>query len=122
MRPGSIVRVSLAVLAVACGGYGSDSTGPTPAISIQANPTMIALSPGQRGDVTIVLTRTNYTGVVELVAEGNTPDGASLSFSGAPIPNERTTATVRITVAATAAPGSGTLTIRARGGGVTDQT
>jgi len=122
----ALVRLSpplLGVFTVACGGgYGSDSTGPTPAIAIQVNPPSVVLLPGQRGDITIVLTRTNYSGSVEFFIEGNVPAGVSGSFSQAQLPNGTVSTTLRLTAAADAQAAAGTVVVRARGSGVTDQT
>jgi serine protease len=121
IRP--LVRISplaIGLLAVACGGYGS--VQPTPAIAIQLNLASVTLAPGQHGDVTISLTRTNYAGTVDLFVEGNAPTGVSTSFSRAPVPNEVVSTTLRITVAAGASAGTGSLIVRARGSGVADQT
>lgn len=118
-----LVRTSplwVGLLAVACGGYGS--VQPTPAIAIQLNLTSFSLSPGQRGDVTISLTRINYTGSVDFRVEGNAPPGVSTSFSRGPLPNDVPTTTLRIMVAANAQAGAGNIVVRARGSGVTDQT
>lgn len=123
----ALVRISLLLLLLlgaltaACGGYGSDPQ-PTPAIAIQVNPTSFILGPGQRGDITIVLTRTNYIGSVEFFVEGNMPPGVSASFSQAQLPNGTISTTLRLTAAATAQAAAGTVVVRARGSGVTDQT
>jgi len=113
---------ALGLLAAACGGgYGSDPQ-PTPAIAIQVNPTALTLQPGQRGDITIVVTRTNYSGSVEFFVEGNAPSGVSASFSQSQLPNGTVTTTMRLTAAATAPAGAGTVILRARGSRVADQT
>ena len=104
----------------ACGGYGT--VQPEPAIAIQLNLTSVSLPPGQHGDVTISVTRTNYAGEVTFFVEGNPPTGVSTSFSRGPLPNEVPTTTLSITVAANAQAGAGNLVVRARGSGVTDQT
>lgn len=118
-----LVRISplvIGLLAVACGGYGS--VQPTPAIAIQLNLASVTLAPGAHGDVTVSLTRTNYAGTVDLFVEGNAPTGVSTSFSRAPLPNEVVSTTLRITVAAGASAGTGSMIVRARGSGVADQT
>lgn len=111
----------LGAFAVACGGYG-DPVQPAPAIAIQLNVTSVTLSPGQRGDITVSLFRTNYTGTIELFVEGNVPTGVSSSFSRGPLPNEVVSATLRLTADLSAPAGAGTVIVRARGSGVADQT
>ncbi len=112
----------LGLLAAACGGsYGSDPQ-PTPAIAIQVSPTSLTLAPGQRADITISLTRTNYTGDVQFFIEGNAPTGVSASFSQAQLPNGTVSTTLRLTAAANTPAGAGSVVLRARGSGVTDQT
>jgi hypothetical protein len=107
-------------MAAACGGYGS--VQPTPAIAIQLNVASVTLLPGQHGDVTVSLFRTNYTGTVDLFVEGNVPTGVSSSFSRAPLPNEVVSTTLRLTAADNATAATGSLVLRARGSGVADQT
>lgn len=121
----ALFRISpllLGALTIACEGYSSDPVQPTPAIAIQVNPTSLILQPGQRGDVTIVLTRTNYSGGGEFFVEGNVPPGVSASFSQAQLPNGTVSTTLRLTAAATAQAAAGSVVVRARGSGVTDQT
>ena len=110
--------------AAACGGGGDDDTGtnPTPAIAIGVTPTSLSLAQGANGTVTATVSRSGgFAGNVDLTLEG-APPGVTASLTPSSLTGAFTTSTATITAAASTAPGNYTLTIRAKGSGVTDQT
>lgn len=115
-----LTQFLLGAFTMACGSYG-DPAQP-PAIAIQLNVASVTISPGQRGEITVSLFRTNYTGTVDLLVEGDVPPGVSSSFSRGPLPNEVVSTTLRLTVADNANAATGSVVVRARGSGVADQT
>ncbi|HEX7052002.1 MAG TPA: hypothetical protein VF188_17470 [Longimicrobiales bacterium] len=122
-----ISRAPLLALALALvAGCGSDDPGPTDpetgSISIGLSPTSVSVVQGQSGTTTVTLTRGGgFSGAVELSLEG-APGGVTGTFSPATIAPGATSSTLTLAVAATAAPGTHDLTIRAQADGVSDKT
>ncbi|HEY6829625.1 MAG TPA: hypothetical protein VI259_22360 [Gemmatimonadaceae bacterium] len=113
----------VATAAVACGG-GGDSTGtnPTPSIGLSVTPTSLSLTQGANSSVTATIARSGgFAGNIDLTLEG-APTGVTASLTPSTLTGAFTTSTVTITTAASTAPGNYTLTIRAKGSGVSDQT
>jgi hypothetical protein len=69
----------------------------------------------------VTITRTNFTGGVQLSAE-NLPADLTATFNPATLSGSATASTVTIAAAAAAAPATTSITIRATGSGVTDAT
>jgi hypothetical protein len=112
----------LGIVTLACGAqYGSDPLPQqSPAIAIQVTPTAITLPQGWSTTDTISLTRTNYTGTVQLTVEA-VSTGLVATFSSASLPNGSTSTRLTITAEVTAPLASGSVVVRARGSGVLDQ-
>lgn len=82
---------------------------PTGSYTMGASPDPISIQTGATGDVTITLTRSNFTGAVTLAAEG-LPSGVTAAFS--PAAPTGTTSTLTLTVGGGASAGSSTVTVR----------
>ncbi len=96
-------------------------TVPAPAagVTIAATPTALNVQQGQSGNVTIAITRTNFTGAVTLAAT-NLPTGVTATFN----PNGTTTntSTLTLAVAGNAAAATSNITITATGPGIPNAT
>ena len=118
-----IAAVSLTLALAACGG--DDPNGPAPAITLSANPTTISVQQGRNDSVLVLIQGLNgFASTVTLSVEG-VPAGVVAGFrsTSVPIPaNTGVNTGLMIAVDASAAPGSHTLTVRARGQGVDDKT
>jgi hypothetical protein len=119
-------RMVVAVTAIAtalgaCDGGGDpQQPAPTPTISIQAAAATADVLPGGTATININLTRGgSYTGAVTVVAEG-LPAGVSIPQAN--IPAGSTSAALTISATAAAAVGSGQVTLRATGAGVSPAT
>ena len=89
----------------------------TPSISLAAGG--VSVAPGGNGQATITVSRSNFTGTVNLTAE-NLPTGITVSFNPAAVTGTSSTATV--TVGASVAANTYNLAVRGTGTGVTDAT
>jgi uncharacterized membrane protein len=89
------------------------------AIGVSLSPPSLSLGQGASGDVTVTLTRTNFTGNINLTLEG-APQGVTGTFN--PAAATGTSSTLTVQVGASVAAGNYSLTVRAAGQGVTDQT
>lgn len=97
-------------------------TVPSPAITVTAGTAPISAIQGSSANVPITITRTNgATGAVTLAVEG-LPTGVTGAFTPSPIPSAENTSTLNLIVGASAAAGTSTVTVRASGTGLTDQT
>lgn len=129
MRPMSPSRrasgVILAALAASCGGGTTDSTPPpgeTPTIGVSVSPGAVVLQTGNSIPVTVTVSRGGgFAGTISLSLT-NAPTGVTGTFAPQSVPAASTTATLTLVAAPTAAAGSYSLTVRASGTGVTDQT
>jgi uncharacterized membrane protein len=101
---------------------GDGGTGPTPAIAISIGTAALTIPAGGSQDLTATITRSGgFTGVISLETEG-APTGVSAFTSGITTIGTITTGTVTVTVAASTAPGTYQLIVRASGQGVTSVT
>ena len=108
--------------AAACGGSDSSGLTTSPAIGLSVTPATLSLVQGANNSVTVTISRTgSFNGNIDLSLEG-APAGVTASFTPSSLTGSFTVSTVTITAASSTAPGSYTLTIRAKGSGVTDQT
>ncbi|MBL0940492.1 MAG: hypothetical protein IBJ03_16475 [Gemmatimonadaceae bacterium] len=117
--------VALSLVLAACSG-GSDDNGttppPTPTIGVTLSSAAGTVARGASGTSTVTLTRGgSYTGEVTLAASG-APTGVTVAFAPATLSGATTSSVATISVANTAAPGSGSITITASGSGVTSAT
>jgi hypothetical protein len=112
--------LAAAVLA-ACSSSNDNPTIPS-SIALALSASTATVTPGASTPVTATLTRTNFTGDVQLSAE-NLPAGVTATFNPATLSGSATSSTVTLAATATTAPAAGTsITIRAKGTGVTDAT
>lgn len=87
-----------------------------PDFTLAANPTALTVKQGASGTVTVNITRNaTFTGAVALTLEG-APAGVTGTFN--PASATGASSTLTLNVAATAAPGTPTLTIRGKGDGI----
>jgi hypothetical protein len=114
------LAAALAV-AAACGGGDKNPTQPTAAITLAVAPTTLTAAPGESPTAAVTLTRTNFTGAVNLAVEGM-PDGVTASFDPASPSGSTNTSTLTLAVGAAAAEGTYNLTVRASGDGIDDKT
>jgi hypothetical protein len=112
------VRASGSGVASSTAGVGVSVT-PAPDFSLSVSPATLSTAQGSEVTAGVSIARTNFTGRVGLTLEG-APNGVTGSFNPASAIGDISTLTV--TVGATAAPGSYTLTIRGSAAGMTDKT
>lgn len=97
-------------------------TVPAPGITVSAGSAPISAIQGTSATVPITITRTNgATSAVTLAVEG-LPTGVTGAFSPSPIPSAENTSTLNLIVGSGAPVGTSTVTVRATGTGLTDQT
>lgn len=87
----------------------------TPGVSIAASPNAISVQQGQSGNTTLNLTRTNFTGTVNLTSSG-APAGMVVSFN--PAAATGNTSTVTVAVGAGVAPGNYVITMTGTASGI----
>ncbi|UFP94214.1 polymorphic toxin-type HINT domain-containing protein [Gloeobacter morelensis] len=87
-----------------------------PKVTLSVSPATAAVAQGASVPLTVTLTRTNFTGAVDLNFKG-LPSGASASFN--PDNTTATSSTLTVSANPTAAPGSYTLTISGSASGAT---
>lgn len=125
LRPVTAAVALIAAIVMGCQGSGGGDGGvtpPTPGITVSLSATNLTVVQGQSGTVTTTITRVNgFTGDIDLTVE-NAPAGVTPTFTPAKLPNGSTSSSLQLAAAPGATPGPYTLTIRARGAGVTDQT
>lgn len=113
------------LLLAACSGKkdGPVTIPPLPAASITVSTAAPTLSVTQSASGTAALTlgRTNFGGDVALTAEG-LPTGVTATFTPASLTAGATSSSLALEASSTAALGAATVTVRARGAGVTDVT
>ena len=131
----------------ACGGDDGPS-GPTPAITVAVAPPAITAVQGETKTATVTITRTNFTGPVNLVLENaaaaaaasdpasavakvaenvivaqqGVPEGVTGAFAPATLSGTTLSSTLTVTVAGSVAAGTYNLRVRAQGEGVTAKT
>lgn len=95
--------------------------GPAPTIAISLSTNVLTIPQGGSQDLNATITRTGFTGAIVIETEG-APAGVTAAASGISTSGSITTGTVTVSVAASVAPGSYNLTVRASGSGVTSVT
>jgi hypothetical protein len=116
----------MCTVAAACGSgsdpHGSGGTGPAPVISISVAPTTIRVVQGTMITVTITVQRTaGFAGSVTVALEG-LPAEVPASTPSQVTSGSVTTVSMPIAATATAPLGLYTITVRAKGSGVSDAT
>ncbi|MEX2153606.1 MAG: hypothetical protein WD825_09730 [Gemmatimonadaceae bacterium] len=118
---GSSNVVAIALLGLAAAGCDL-FTADKKSIAISADTPEVTVGQGTTANVVITVTRNNFDQPVTLVVEGPLPTGLTATFTLNPVPNGTATTTLRVTASGLANPSPSTLTIRATGDGVTEQT
>lgn len=120
------IAVSSNVVAIALFGLAAAGcdliTADKKSIAISADTPEVTVGQGTTSNVVITVTRNNFDKPVNLVVEGPLPTGLTATFTVNPVPNGTPTTTLRVTASGLANPSPSTLTIRASGEGVTEQT
>lgn len=125
LRQASITVAFLTLALASCSG--DDPIGPEPAIALSVSPAIISLQQGGADSVLVLIQSLNgFASTVTLSVEG-VPTGVVAGFTGGgtSVPIAANTGLytgLLVDVDASAAPGNHTLTVRARGQGVDDQT
>lgn len=89
------------------------------AIVLTTNPTTLSVQQGQSGTTAVTITRSNFTGNVDLTSSG-APAGVTVTFN--PASTTGTTSTATVAVGAAVAAGSYQITITGAGTGITNAT
>lgn len=110
---------SAPTLLTSCGSTTTESKNPIIAVSLSGG--TLAVTQGSSQNLTLTLTRTDFTGDVSLSATG-LPNGVTATFTPATLTGSTLSSTLAIAAAADAAPGTVTVTLHATGTGVTEQT
>jgi hypothetical protein len=114
--------LTLAAVALAACSSGNDNITTPSSISVALSPSTASVPQGASTPATVTITRTSFTGDVQLSAE-NLPAGVTATFSPATLSGSATSSTVTLAATAAATPATGTtITVRAKGTGVTDAT
>lgn len=113
--------LALAVAPMACDD-DDDVTAPSGSIALAIDPATITVTQGQTGTIVASLARAGtVAGDISLVVEG-APATVLWDFTPDAVPVGSTTSSLTLSVDPAAPPGTYTLTVRARGTGVTDAT
>jgi hypothetical protein len=113
--------VGLVVVAFVAGGCDA-LTGNDKSIALTFDDVAVTVGQGSMDSVLITITRSNYDDPITLAVEGTLPPGVTASFTVNPIPTGLTTTHLRFVATGSAAPASGTVTVRATGNGIAAQT
>jgi hypothetical protein len=115
---------ALALAALAACGAAGDNPMTTPSsivVALSASTASATQGASTPATITITVTRTNFTGDVQLTAE-SLPSGVTAAFSPATLSGSSTSSVVSLSAATGATPASTSITVRAKGTGVTDAT
>jgi len=106
---------------IALSGCDSLFGGPDPKISVTPSTTTVNLAQGASSIVTLTISRSHYDKNITLSVEG---DGAGVTALVSPtvIANNVTSVNLTVSASGSAAPGDYTVTVRASGDGVEEQT
>jgi hypothetical protein len=112
--------VTLTVLGTAAGQTDKTTTvtltvTPPPDYTLSATPTSVPVNAGGSGQTTVNITRTNFTGTVNLALDAP-PAGITATFNPAAVTGNSSVATIN--AAATVAPGTYSVTIKGTATGV----
>jgi hypothetical protein len=113
--------VTALVLAGVLVGCDSATGNKDPQITLSLASSTATVGQGSASTVLVTIQRTNYTSAVTLTIEG-LPQGVTATFAPPSLADGSPTSTLTINAAGSAAPGNFTLTVRASGAGVTEQT
>lgn len=115
-----LVLAALSLLWACTGSDGPTEPEPTPTIAISASPGSLSVEQGASGTTTVTVTRGGgFAGAVTVAAEG-LPSGVTVASQS--VAAGSTSAALTFQVAASAAPGTASITLRGTGSGVTDAT
>lgn len=121
------LAAGLVLLAAVAGCKDSTSPNPpggngTPSIGLALTTQSVSIAQGSSGSVGATVSRAGgYTGDIALTIEG-LPSGVTGSANPSSVPANATSANIGLTVGATVAAGTYTITVRASGAGVTART
>jgi hypothetical protein len=116
LRLGGAILLAMLVLTQGCGS-GSASTGTTGgSIALSLSPTSATIQVGGSTQVSGTIVRTDFTGDVAVTVSG-APSGVTGVANSQPTGGSNS-ASVTISAASTAAPGTYTLTVTASGSGI----
>ncbi len=93
---------------------------PEPSYELGLSAQTLSVGQGASGEVTVNLTRTNFTGTVNLSLQGNAPAGITASFTPAAVTG--TTSTLSVQVGGAVTPGNHDLVVRSEAEGFDPQT
>lgn len=118
-----LVAPLLLAAVVACDD--DDGNAPPPpagSITLAVAPDTLEIDPGEGGSFTVTVTRENpFEGPVELALESE-DDGFTAAFDPAIIPSGSTTSAAIVAAGSDVEPGEYSVTVRAKGTGITDKT
>ena len=99
------VGAALMIAAVAAGCSGDNGNGPNPSITLSLSSSALTIVQGGTDHVTATITRTNFTGAINITVEG-APSGVTGTVSDIATTGNTTTGTVTIAVDAATTPGT----------------
>ena len=122
-RRGALAALVIVATLGACGGSSSSDAVVDPgSISMSLASSSGTIAPASTSTIAVSVGRTgSFSGPVDLSIEG-LPAGVTAAFSPAQIAAGATTSTATLTATSAAVAGPSTLTVRAKGTGVTDRT
>ncbi|MFN0178933.1 MAG: beta strand repeat-containing protein [Gemmatimonadales bacterium] len=110
--------VSGLAIVAGCGKIDGPGTGPGGSIVIEISKSALTIVQGGSDNLTATIARSGgFTGTVTIATEG-APPGVTAAASNVTTTGTTTTGTVTVSVAASVAPGTYNLTVRASGSGV----
>jgi alpha-tubulin suppressor-like RCC1 family protein/uncharacterized membrane protein len=103
-------------------GGGTEPPPPDPTLAVSVSPASLSLVQGGTATASVAIARGGgFAGAVDLTMEGR-PEGLTAGFSPASVAAGGTVSSLGLTAAPSLAPGTYTVTVRARGQGVPDAT
>jgi len=102
------------------GGCDSSTANKEPTIKLSASTTSATLAQGASTTIVLTIERTNFAKTVTLIVDG-APPGVTAQVSPGTATESTPTATLVVTATLAATPGSGSVTVRGTGEGITEQ-
>lgn len=112
---------ALALVAAAGAGCDSSTASEDPEIAIALSSNSATVAQGDSTPLTVTIGRTNFKDPVTLTALG-LPAGVTAKFTPTVVPNGIITSEIWLSATGSSIPVTATVTIRATGAGITDQT